>query len=122
MDLTLHQAPSNAVRGMNAGGVIIGDQQYSQSLIVSADRLQEQWPVTSASQLNRDHAQQLLTWQPALVIVGTGSTLTFPPADFAATLMARHVGLESMDNAAACRTYNVLLDEGRAVVLALIAE
>ncbi len=120
MDLTLHGNTANAVRGFGPDGAIIGDRQFSQSLIVSSEQLIEDWPVTAPSQLDRDQAGQLLSYQPELVIVGTGPTLVFPPAPFAAAIMARNVGLESMDNGAACRTYNVLLDEGRNVLLALI--
>lgn len=120
MDLTLHQTPANAVRAMSPDGVTIGDQTYQQSLMVSADQLNPQWAVTRSSQLAMEQARELLAWQPEIVILGTGQTLEFPPTPFAAVVMAAGVGLESMDNAAACRTYSVLLDEGRNVMLALI--
>ncbi|MFK7956205.1 MAG: Mth938-like domain-containing protein [Lysobacterales bacterium] len=120
MDLTLHGNAANAIRGFGSEGAIIGDRQYTHSLLVSAEQLIEDWPITAAAQLDREQAGKLLSYQPELVIVGTGPTLIFPPAPFAAAIMARHVGLESMDNGAACRTYNVLLDEGRNVLLALI--
>ncbi len=120
MDLTLHNAPANAIRSQSDDGVTIGQQHYTKSLLVSGQQLNDDWSVTDPAQLDRDQARLMLDWQPELVIVGTGATLTFPPATFAASIMAAHVGLESMHNAAACRTFNILLDEGRAVLLALI--
>ncbi|MEM1089975.1 MAG: MTH938/NDUFAF3 family protein [Pseudomonadota bacterium] len=120
MDLTLHNAPPNAIRSLSDDGVIIGQQHYTQSLLVSGQQLNAEWSVTDAAQLDRDQARMMLDWQPELVILGTGATLTFPPPPFAASIMAAHVGLESMHNAAACRTFNILLDEGRAAMLALI--
>jgi peroxiredoxin Q/BCP len=50
------------------------------------------------------------------VIFGSGSRLRFPKPMLLQPLMARRIGFETMDTAAACRTYNVLLAEGRAVV------
>ena len=59
---------------------------------------------------------------PELVIFGSGSRLRFPKPALLQPLMTRRIGFETMDTAAACRTYNVLLAEGRAVVAALLFE
>ena len=64
----------------------------------------------------------MLAWQPELVIFGSGQRMRFPAAAVLAGLIGRRVGVESMDTAAACRTYNVLVSEGRRVVAALIVE
>jgi uncharacterized protein len=61
-------------------------------------------------------------WEPEVVIFGSGTKLRFPAPELLAPLMVRRIGLESMDNAGACRTYNVLVSEGRRAVLALLME
>jgi uncharacterized protein len=58
--------------------------------------------------------------KPEVVIYGSGPRLVFPPAALTRVLFERRIGLETMDTAAACRTYNVLASEGRSVVAALI--
>ena len=65
---------------------------------------------------------QLATLEAELVILGSGTRNRFPPPAWLAPLMARRLGLETMDTAAACRTYNILAGEGRNVVAALILE
>ena len=62
----------------------------------------------------------LIALQPAVVILGTGPTQVFPPRDVLAAFLTRRVGVEFMDNAAAARTYNVLLGEGRKVAAAFV--
>ncbi|WP_019953886.1 Mth938-like domain-containing protein [Yoonia vestfoldensis] len=55
-----------------------------------------------------------------VVFVGTGAEIAHLPADFRTTLEEAGIGVESMASPAACRTYNVLLSEGRRVAVALI--
>ena len=62
----------------------------------------------------------MLALAPELVVFGSGARLRFPPPAWLQPLMARRIGVETMDTAAACRTYNVLAAEGRAVVAALL--
>ena len=57
-----------------------------------------------------------------LVIFGSGARLRFPKPLLLRPLIDRRIGVETMDTAAACRTYNVLLAEGRSVVAALLFE
>ena len=59
---------------------------------------------------------------PQVVIFGSGAKLRFAPPALMRDLMAARIGLETMDNHAACRTFNVLSAEGRAVLLALLVE
>ena len=58
----------------------------------------------------------MLALEPAVVLLGTGARITFPPAAVLAEFLKRGVGLETMDNAAAARTFNVLIGEGRRAV------
>jgi uncharacterized protein len=57
-----------------------------------------------------------------VVIFGSGSRIRFPQAAWLQPLVARRIGIETMDTAAACRTYNILAYEGRSVAVALLIE
>lgn len=110
----------NVIRGYEPGEVRIRDGRYTRSLIVSAKRIIDDWEPTAADQLRAAHLQQIVEQSPEVLILGTGDTQVFPqPATFM-TLMDLGIGFEVMDNAAACRTYNILLGEDRQVALALI--
>ncbi|WP_418320554.1 Mth938-like domain-containing protein [Piscinibacter sakaiensis] len=112
----------NAIARHGPDGVIVNGTQYTHSVIVPWDGAVEDWPVREFSQLEADHFDRLLALQPQLVIFGSGARLRFPPPRLLAGLMAAGIGVETMDNAAACRTYNVLLAEERRVVAALLFE
>ncbi len=112
-------AAAHAVTARAPGEVRIGDRVIRSSVIVSADVLDDAWPVSSIAQV-AGSLEAIFVHQPEILILGTGETQHFPePAVFAA-VAARGIGFEVMDNGAACRTYNVLLAEGRRVALALI--
>jgi uncharacterized protein len=78
------------------------------------------WAPTSIHDISDADVQQLVALGPELVIFGSGPALKFARSAIWKPLMSRRIGFETMDTPAACRTYNVLLSEGRAVVAALI--
>jgi uncharacterized protein len=112
-------AATHAVTARAPGEVRIGERVLRRSFVVSAEALDEGWPARSVEDV-ASSLEALLRLGPDILILGTGETQQFPdPAVFAA-VAARGIGFEVMDNGAACRTYNVLLAEGRRVALALI--
>ena len=80
------------------------------------------WPVAHFDALTSAHFEQIEATQPDVVILGTGPRQRFVHPRLIASLTARRIGVECMDNQAACRTYNILMAEGRKVALALILE
>lgn len=100
--------------------VAVNGREIEHSLIVLPDRLIENWPVPDFETLNAEHFAQLAELAIEIVVLGTGSRMHFPHPRLTAVLGDKHIGLEVMDNHAACRTYNILLQEGRAVAAALI--
>ena len=72
--------------------------------------------------LQDSHFAQILALKPELVIMGTGRGLRFPTPALRRSLIKAGVGFEAMDTGAACRTFNVLASEGRAVLAALILD
>ena len=90
------------------------------SFIIAPKLLKENWPPQSLGEITKEHLKIVIDLNPELVILGTGQTLEFPLASLTEMLFAQGIGVEIMDTAAACRTYNVLMHEGRDVVAALI--
>ena len=108
------------IKSYEPGRVQIRDRYFDTSLIVLRDHLLDDWQPRNASELRASHLEPILQHRPEVVIVGTGENQVFPePATFM-TLMDLGIGFEVMNNAAACRTYNVLVAEERRAALALI--
>jgi len=100
-------------------------QTVSGSVIVSTRQLIEGWPPNTVDDLGTEHIAAIVALEPELILLGTGTTLQFPPRELLLELRSqrvagRQVGVEIMDTAAACRTYNILMAEGRHVVAGLI--
>lgn len=106
--------------GYGENYVIVNGRQIERSLIVLPDRLIENWPVADFEALGAEHFAQLAELGIEIAVLGTGSRMRFPHPRLTAALAAKHIGFEVMDNHAACRTYNILLQEGRVVAAALI--
>lgn len=77
------------------------------------------WSIDAGRELRPDDLLPLLASQPTLILLGTGDQQIFPAPAVLATALTQGVGLEVMNNAAAARTFNVLLSEGREVLLAM---
>ena len=108
------------IRAYEEGQVTIGQQQYRRSLIVSAQAPPAQWRPRSAGELLREDFEPVLALQPEILLLGTGQRLDFPSPSLTVAVLQAGVGVEVMDTAAACRTYNILLSEERRVVAALL--
>ncbi|HUP97654.1 MAG TPA: Mth938-like domain-containing protein [Usitatibacter sp.] len=112
----------NLFTGYGEGYVEVNRKRYASSLVVSGDRLVADWPVEKVDALAADHLAAIVELKPEVVLLGTGRTFTFPDPRLLRPLHSAKIGVEVMDTAAACRTYNILLGEGRNVVAALIVQ
>ena len=110
----------NSFTGYGEGYVEVNRARHMASLLVSGERLVTDWPVESVGQLAADHMAAIAELKPEIVLLGTGARLTFPDRALLAPLYKAGIGVEVMDTPAACRTYNILLGEGRNVLAALI--
>jgi len=115
-----HNAGTYMINGYEAEGIIINQRTYSSSLIVSNHRLLENWPMQEISQLSTENLAPILELEPEVILIGTGSTLIFPPPTSYTNVIQSGLGIEFMDSVAACRTYNILLSEDRRVVAGII--
>ncbi|MGI4814055.1 MAG: Mth938-like domain-containing protein [Janthinobacterium lividum] len=112
----------NTVTGYGAGYIEINQQRFEHSLLVMADTPVQAWPPSTLEALDASHFEMLAALAPEVVVFGSGAKLRFPHPRLFATLTARRIGVETMDTQAACRTYNILISEGRRVAAALLIE
>lgn len=121
MKFTEHQdANILAVKKYRPGFVQINQQEITQSCFLNQTQLVEQWACHAPDQLSEALFEALFQLKPEVIILGTGEHQTFPEPKWFAFCARQGIGLEVMDNAAACRTYNVITTEEREVVLALM--
>lgn len=122
MKLHADQASQSSVQAHGLGWISVGGEKIDHSVVLTPGGGHAPWGCARFEDLQATHFEQLLTHEPELVIFGSGLKLRFPHPSMHAALIAKRVGLETMDTLAACRTYNILVQEGRRVVAALILE
>jgi len=99
--------------------ITINDKIYPYSLIVMPTSLKE-WVILNFDSLTTHDFEGLAQLQPQVVLLGTGAKIRFPQSELLIPLIQQQIGIEVMDTAAACRTYNLLVSEGRMVAAALL--
>lgn len=121
MKLHLTQAENNnLITGYGVAYIEINKQRYEQHVVVMAEKLLLDWSAKDFESLTESHFAELLSLKPEVVLLGTGSTHRFVHPKLTATLAAKNIAVECMCTDAACRTYNILMSEGRNVVAALL--
>jgi uncharacterized protein len=107
------------VRAYSPTELHISEQIVRTRCIVTPTELITDWVPLAYADLDLSHTDTLLALTPDVVVLGTGPVLRFPPAAFRGLFARAGIGLEVMDLGAACRTFNVLVQEERRVVAAL---
>ena len=98
----------------------INELTLTRSFIISPKQLVQDWTPQNITELTEEDLRIVIDWNPELVLLGTGERIEFPPPAITQSLYTKGIGVEVMDTAAACRTYNVLMYEQREVVAALM--
>lgn len=120
MQLTPETRPDvNVVIGYAGDEVRLRARTLRASALVTADRVLD-WAVASVGDLTPESLAPLLALEPEVVLLATGARQEFPAPEVYAHVAGRGIGLEAMEVGAACRTYNVLVGEGRRVALAIV--
>lgn len=120
MKFTLEPASqTNLIRGYSATQILIGEQRIERSCILTATRLITDWQPAAFDDLQPAHLEAIFALAPELVLIASGATQRFASAAVRAAFAQRGVGLEVMHLGAACRTFNVLVQEERQVAAAL---
>ena len=116
-------AGANMISRFDSAGparVWVGATAHERSVLVPWVGTVAPWAVAAWSELTLADFERMAAFEPELVIFGSGARMRFAPAALLRPLVERRIGIECMDTAAACRTYNVLVSERRSVVAALL--
>jgi uncharacterized protein len=112
----------NLITAHSDHAISVNHVQYPTSLIVSPHQLLSSWGISKLEQLTKDDFEHAIAIQPELILLGTGLKHQFIHPQLTKRLMDVNIGIECMTTIAACRTYNILMSEGRNVVAMLILE
>lgn len=113
-------AGRNAFTGYGQGYVLVNGVRYESSVLVAPEVAVTPWEVEELQLLRADQVTHLSRLKVEVLLVGTGERLRFPPPELLQPLTRAGIGVEIMDTPAACRTYNILMAEGRKIAAALI--
>ncbi len=122
MKLQPDRSDAQTISGYGPGWVGVGSEKITHNVIICSRGDRIAWAAGGFDDLGAVHFEQLAGLEAEVVIFGSGPRIRFPRAAWLQPLMARRIGLETMDTAAACRTYNILAQEGREVAVALLLE
>ena len=124
MKLHLNTAPNQSLfTGYAAGHVLIGGTRHDTSLLLSARGIEAApWAGLGFTALTTAHFAWIAERPVDIVLLGTGTRLRFPHPALTRPLLDARIGLEVMDIGALCRTYNILVAEGRNVGAAVLID
>jgi len=111
---------SLTIRRVEPGRLGIGEATYEQTVALTTDSVLDDLDVSSIAELGEEDLEPLLDTQPEVIVVGTGWSPARPPRELVFSMARRGIGLEIMDTPAACRTFNILVAEGRRPAALLI--
>ena len=120
MKFQADKSDAQNITGYGPGWIAVDRQNHETSLLVGSQGLLQVWNCTRFEDLTAEHFEELAKLDAEVIIFGSGSKNRFPPVAWLKPLMVKRMGLETMDTASACRTYNVLAGEGRNVIAALL--
>jgi uncharacterized protein len=121
--LALHLNTStthNLFTGHGVGYVSINGRQFRQPVVVMAGQVRSDWPASDFASLEAGHFEYFLELKPEILLFGTGAKQQFAHPNLYRELIRAGIGIEFMDTPAACRTYNILVEEGRHVIAAVL--
>ena len=110
----------NFITACDITHVQVNENRHAAPLIVLAQQLITTWTPRSFDELGVEHFAALVELGVEIILLGTGAKQRFPHPRLTQALMQKRIGLEVMDTGAACRTYNILVGEGRSVAAALL--
>jgi uncharacterized protein len=113
---------TNVITRQEAGRIWVGNTAFEHSVLVPSRGEVLPWGAPDLAALTAESFERIAALRPEVVIFGSGKQLRFVSPALLRSLMAQRIGMETMDTAAACRTYNVLASEGRVVLAALLLE
>jgi uncharacterized protein len=119
MQLTRDNSALNFIRAWEQGRLRVAERWLTGNVIVGSNGIIEGWTTIEPHRLTIADLEPALALEPTIIVLGTGVERLLPDVELMAAAAERSVGLEIMNTPAACRTFNVLLQEQRRVVAAL---
>lgn len=107
------------IRSVSATAIRVNDDDYSESIALTPEKLLGNWPDTRIEDLTDADFDSIFETAPEIVLLGTGVNNIFPPRELTFAFARKGIGFEVMDTAAAARTFNVLANESRKVAAVL---
>lgn len=108
------------IRAFKPGTIQVNDRIFTQSIIIAPEQLIENWPPQTVNGLSKIDLDPIISLKPDILLIGTGASHVFLPAELYGHLINVGIGVEVMNTSAACRTFNALSAENRNVVAALL--
>lgn len=115
-----HSNATYQIKSISQGKIVINNETYSNSVIISPEKLISPWAPKNSSDITDADLLPLLELKPEIILIGTGENSVILPAKKLAPLLEKQFHVECMNTKAACRTYTILISEGRKVVAGLI--
>jgi uncharacterized protein len=109
-----------SITAYDAGFIAVNGRRLTKSFLLTPQRLIEEWSPMDFEALNENDFSAIADIGAPIVLLGTGARQRFPAPALLRPLIERRIGVEVMDTHAACRTYNILMAEGRDVAAALL--
>ncbi len=119
LSFTREKTSALSIRQIEPGAVRIADETFTENVLIFRDEVQRGITL-DVETLTETQLDELLQQKPEIVILGTGWQAQIPPRDIVFSMARKGIGFETMDTPAACRTFNILLSEGRDVAAILI--
>ena len=120
MRFTLEEHATNSVYKVGPEGITVGTELITDSVILTPDQIFRNWPVKSVSTITEQDFAPAIEAECDVIVFGTGDRPVFPPRAVVFAFARMGIGFEAMDTVAACRTFNILVSEGRRAAAGLI--
>lgn len=120
MRFTLEEHATNSVYKVGPEGITVGTELITDSVILTPDQIFRNWPVKSVATITEQDFAPAIEAECDVIVFGTGDRPVFPPRAVVFAFARMGIGFEAMDTVAACRTFNILVSEGRRAAAALI--
>lgn len=119
MKIVREASSAITIRQVEKGRIVVGDEALTENVILHRDTIERGWNTTEGSELSADDISSIIEMQPEIIVYGTGWKPALPPRELTFHLARQNIGFEVMDTPAACRTFNILINEDRDVAAIL---
>ncbi|MBT8422936.1 MAG: hypothetical protein HKN56_05540 [Gammaproteobacteria bacterium] len=112
----------NHIRAYEPGAIHLRDRTLSTNIIISAEKIIEGWAPAPLAEMSIADFSAAIEMRPDIILFGTGAQQVFPDIALLTAIMQQGIAIEVMQTHAACSTFNVLINEHRSAVAALLVD